>query len=122
MVRGICNVLSGPISSFLLQGAALPDARFGYGVKDYVSVWASWFLLSSGNADSAGLPHHREVLSFLLALPMWLAALLVSCIKTRRYERTVKCVRDPVHGCGTFQFASFAAKWAGSRSSPLRGI
>jgi hypothetical protein len=37
MIRGICNVLSGPISSFLLQGAALPDARFGYGVKDYVS-------------------------------------------------------------------------------------
>lgn len=37
MVRGACNVLSGPISSLLLQGAALPDARFAYGVKDYVS-------------------------------------------------------------------------------------
>lgn len=40
MVRGVCNVLSGPISSFLLQGAALPDARFGYGIKEYVSYIA----------------------------------------------------------------------------------
>ena len=37
MLRGICGVIAGPISSVLLQGAALPDARFGYGVKNYVS-------------------------------------------------------------------------------------
>lgn len=53
MVRGICNVLSGPISSLLLQGAALPDARFAYGVKDYVGTFiAPLLFLLEGNMSS----------------------------------------------------------------------
>ncbi|KAL7004056.1 hypothetical protein EMMF5_006385 [Cystobasidiomycetes sp. EMM_F5] len=49
VIRGVCSVLGGPISSLLLQGAALPDARFAYGVKNYGGM-----LLFIGCTNAAG--------------------------------------------------------------------
>lgn len=38
LMKGICSVAAGPISTLLLDRGAIPTAKFGYGIKNYGSM------------------------------------------------------------------------------------
>lgn len=49
LLRGICSVVAGPISTLLLDRGAMPGAKFGYGIKNYGGM-----LLFIGGVNALG--------------------------------------------------------------------